>query len=206
MQCPHCLQHFFSRPRHIDLGPCGEDKWAITLETCPNCNDAVVVLSRLRPLGIREIRMVYPPSPARVPVSDDVPAVFAQDYREAVVLLPDSPKASAALGRRCLRGLLHHVGFCAANLSTEIDTLLASKQLPGYLAEAVDALREIGKFATNSPKSTHAGEIQDVEAGEAEWLLSLLEGLFEHYFLQPAELKKKRDEMLTRLNVAWKNA
>ena len=48
-------------------------------------------------------------------------------------------------------------------------------------------------------KSTHTGEVVDVEPGEAEWLLDVLEGMFDFYFVQPAILKKKRDSLNTKL-------
>jgi hypothetical protein len=62
-----------------------------------------------------------------------------------------------------------------------------------YLAEAVDAVRVIGNFAAHPIKSKSTGEIVDVEAGEAEWLLDTLEGMFDFYFVQPLLLQKKKD-------------
>lgn len=90
------------------------------------------------------------------------------------------------------------------DLSKEIDEILSSKQLPTYLAEAVDAVRNIGNFAAHPIKSKSTGEIVDVEPGEAEWLLDLLEGLFDFYFIQPAELQRKREALNQKLADAGK--
>jgi hypothetical protein len=76
--------------------------------------------------------------------------------------------------------------------------------LPSHLAEAVDAVRNIGNFAAHPIKSTNTGEIVDVEPGEAEWNLEVLEGLFDFYFVQPAILKKKRDALNAKLAEAKK--
>jgi hypothetical protein len=76
--------------------------------------------------------------------------------------------------------------------------------LPSHLAEAVDAVRNIGNFAAHPIKSTNTGEIVDVEPGEAEWNLEVLEGLFDFYFVQPAILKKKRDALNVKLTEAKK--
>lgn len=122
------------------------------------------------------------------------------------MLLDTSPKASAALGRRCLRNLLHHLGFQASDLSTEIDILLATKHLPMYLAGWLLAVREIGKFDVHPAKSTQAAEIQDAEPGESECLLDALDGLCGFYFVQPAEMKRKQEELQSRFNLAWKDA
>jgi hypothetical protein len=40
-------------------------------------------------------------------------------------------------------------------------------------------------------KSQRTGEIVQVNEGEAQWNLDVLEGLFEFYFVQPAETARK---------------
>jgi hypothetical protein len=206
MQCPHCLQHFYSKARSVDLGECGEDQWAVSIEACPNCNEAIVSVSRLQPLGKRTVTMVHPKGMSRPPLPSEVPDYIAQDYCEAAALLETSPKASAALARRCLRSVLHHFGFRDADLNKEIDTLIATKHVPKVLAEWLDAAREIAKFHVIPSKATTAGEIQPVEPGEPEVLLDLLDGMFEVFFVLPAEMDRKRAELLSKLTVAWKTA
>jgi hypothetical protein len=46
--------------------------------------------------------------------------------------------------------------------------------------------------------------VVDVEPGEAEWLLEVLEGLFDFCFIQPAILQKKRDALNQKLADAKK--
>ena len=48
----------------------------------------------------------YPKGTAR-PVPVEVEDEFANDFREACLVIGDSEKASAALSRRCLQNLLH---------------------------------------------------------------------------------------------------
>jgi len=43
-----------------------------------------------------------------------------------------------------------------------------------------------------------------VEAGEAEWQLDVLTGLFDFYFVQPAESQRKRDALNKKLADAKK--
>ena len=87
-------------------------------------------------------------------------------------------------------------------MANEIQQVLDSKQLPGHLAEDLDAIRNIGNFAAHPIKSTHTGEIVEVEPQEAEWLLNLLEGLFDFYFVQPARAKAKREALNAKLQAA----
>jgi len=127
------------------------------------------------------------------------------DYEEACKVLSDSPKASAALSRRCLQYLLREKGSVKpSNLDDEIKEILSKEVLPSSLAEAVDAVRVVGNFAAHPIKSKNTGEIVDVEPGEAEWLLDVLEGLFDHFFIQPTLMKKKRDALNQKLQDAGK--
>jgi hypothetical protein len=55
-----------------------------------------------------------------------------------------------------------------SNLAKEIDQVLAQNCLRSHLADAVDAIRNIGNFAAHPLKSTASGEVLPVEPGEAE--------------------------------------
>jgi hypothetical protein len=76
--------------------------------------------------------------------------------------------------------------------------------LSSHLLDSLDAVRNIGNFAAHPIKSKSSGEVIDVEPGEAEWNLDVLEALFDYYFVQPAILKKKRDELNAKLKEAGK--
>ena len=43
-----------------------------------------------------------------------------------------------------------------------------------------------------------------MEPGEAEWNLNVLDMLFDHYFVQPALLQKKKDALNKKLQEAGK--
>jgi hypothetical protein len=149
--------------------------------------------------------LCYPKGVSRIPLGPEVPPQFADDYREACLTLPDSAKASAALSRRCLQHLLREkAGVKHSNLADEIQQVLDSGKLPSHLNESLDAIRNIGNFAAHPIKSKASGEIIEVEAGEAEWNLDVLESLFDFYFTQPAILKKKRDALNAKLKEAGK--
>ncbi len=148
-------------------------------------------------------RLVHPPGIARAPLSPDVPSEFADNYREACLVLADSPKASAALSRRCLQHVLREAAKTKErDLAKQIDEVLPS--LPSYLTQMIDTVRVMGNFAAHPMKSTNTGEIIDVEPGEAEWLLDTLESAFDFYFVQPAEAKRKRDAINAKLADAGK--
>lgn len=201
MKCPHCLKSYHSKPANNYIGNDKDWNWSVIFEKCPSCDKLIIKLEYfgLTGGGAKSF-LVYPKAISRTPLSQDVPEGFAKDYKEACLVIADSPKASAALSRRCLQNILREkAGVKRSDLSREIDDVLSSKQLPSYLAEGIDAVRNIGNFATHPIKSTNTGEIVDVEPGEAEWLLDMLEGLFDFYFVQPAELQRKRDALNKKL-------
>jgi hypothetical protein len=149
--------------------------------------------------------LIRPKALSRSPLSPDIPNDLAGDYRESALVLADSPKASAALSRRCLQHLLRdHAKVKPGNLTDEITEVLNSRVLPSHLAESLDAIRNIGNFAAHPMKSTSSGEILNVENGEAEWTLDVLESLFDFYFVQPATLKSKRTALDKKLADAGK--
>ena len=172
---------------------------------CPQCNGSTFD-ARVHQHGFapRDIRF-YPKGTPREPLSAHVDAAFAIDYNEAEITLPLSPKASAALSRRCLQHLIREkLGVTKKDLASEIDEVIKQKNLPSAVLESLDAVRVIGNFAAHPMKSTSTGEIIDVEPGEAEWNLDVLDGLFDYIFVQPEILKAKMIELNKKLADAGK--
>ncbi|MEW6114232.1 MAG: DUF4145 domain-containing protein [Thermodesulfobacteriota bacterium] len=218
MKCPHCQTVFHDQIVTEDLGMDPDGFWYLETQRCPACHRLVLQLVSKKLVarsggsapqftpGKEKYRyLVRPIAALRPNPPPDVPAEFAQDYIEAAKVLADSPKASAALSRRCLQHLLREVaGIEPSNLSKEIDQVLASGTLPSHLAEAIDAIRNIGNFAAHPIKSTASGEVLPVEPGEAEWTLDVLDGLFDFYFVQPALLQRKKAALNSKLASANK--
>ena len=112
--------------------------------------------------------MVWPKGTSRAPVSMEVPPEIVEDYKEACLVLSDSPKASAALSRRCLQNLLRTAaGVKHGDLNSEIQQVLDAGKLPAQIAEDIDAVRHIGNFAAHPNKSNSTGEVVPVEPQEA---------------------------------------
>ena len=217
MQCPWCLEHFHESWDYKFVVRVKAKSWGVGSTICAACGEVIFTLGQFIQLFARvgeqpqvsadleTFFRVYPPGTSRPPIPSEVPSEFATDYREACLVLEDSGKASAALSRRCLQHLLREkAGIKRDDLAKEIQQVLDSKQLPGYLADDLDAIRNIGNFAAHPMKAIHTGEILDVEPQEAEWLLNLLEGLFDFYFVQPKRAKAKREALNLKLGGAGK--
>ena len=210
MKCPHCLSEFHDTPSTVNLGNDTEGAWALLTRKCPACNKAIFELWCCHQVtgsgkGVHIAAPKYhylarPKTAGRPAPPAEVPNDFAEDYKEACLVIADSPKASAALSRRCLQHLLREKGGVKpGNLANEIQQVLDSGKLPTYISEAIDAVRNIGNFAAHPLKDESSGEVLPVEPGEAEWNLDVLEALFDFYFVQPELLRKKRENLNKKL-------
>jgi len=209
MKCPHCGIAFHAHFTIVHEVKDCEGRWQIHETSCPECEKVILVLAGSRfeggqwPLHTRYL--VRPKTTSTDPVPKEVPEKFACDYKEACLVLADSPKASAALSRRCLQHILREkAGVKKGNLAQEIEEVIDKGDLPTHLEESLDAVRNIGNFATHPIKGTSSGEIVEVEPGEAEWNLDVLEALFDFYFVQPARTQAKRDALNKKLAEAGK--
>jgi hypothetical protein len=134
-----------------------------------------------------------------------VPEPYLREFREAHGTLEISPKASAALGRRCLQRLIREKeGITEKTLFAEIEKLLARNSLPRHLAEDLDAVRHVGNFAAHPIAERETGEIIDVDPGEAEWNLEVLRALLEFYFVDKARSEERRASLNVKLGRAGK--
>lgn len=139
MKCPHCLVEFYDEKEIIFLGQDSEHEWAIEKYNCPNpkCRKNIYFLingkfgfsainGRFYEENISERELVRPRGSARPPVPTEVPKHIANDYEEACLVLPDSPKASAALSRRALQALLRNAAGIASK-NADFSLLLINK-------------------------------------------------------------------------------
>jgi hypothetical protein len=155
--------------------------------------------------GNRTFYPAYPPTNSSRPVPPEVPDPYKQDFEEAVAVLSLSPKASAALSRRSLQAILRDkAGTASKDLYDQIEEVVASGKLPSHISDGLHAVRNIGNFAAHEIKSKSTGVIVEVEAGEAEWNLDVLESLYDFYFVEPAKTAKRKAELNTKLKAAGK--
>lgn len=217
MKCPHCNIGI-----HADFRNCGgvtegeiglpdgnrssSGDWTFRQQRCPECGKTIIYIQRQSQYttGRVGLFMAYPQKRTR-PVPPEVPDPYRQDYIEASRVLDDSAKASAALSRRNLQSILREkAGTKSKDLFDQIEEVIKSGTVPSHIADDLHAVRNIGNFAAHPIKSTSTGEIVDVEDGEAEWNLDVLDLLFDFYFVQPAVSAKRKAELNKKLKDAGK--
>ena len=162
MRCPHCLVTIFAQPWCLSLGYDLEFNWYIRTFTCPSCGRYVIQLLKRR-LGPETPRypmpqattlvsepvnavssLIHPKATSRPPVPAEVPEEFTVDYKEACLVLADSPKASAALSRRCLQHILQEKSGAKTqnNLAKTIEEVIDDPKTPREIVESLDLVRD----------------------------------------------------------------
>jgi hypothetical protein len=208
MDCPHCSKAFHPQFQENNLVV---NTFQVFLyhQNCPGCNAPLLELYARTsnpphsPLVPRST--IYPVNKANRQIPSDVPESYRQDFIEADLTLPISPKASAALSRRIIQALLRDKAETKAkDLYAQIEEVIASKALPSYIADDLHAVRNVGNFAAHEIKDKSTGVIIDVKPGEAEWTLDVAEAMLDFYFVEPAKAAKRKAEFNEKLKAAGK--
>lgn len=130
------------------------------------------------------------PAGTSKPQPDYIPRPLVEDYEEACAIKGDSPKAAATLVRRCLQGMIRD--FCGVKgkrtLAAEI---LALRELidegnapKGVSEDSVDAIEQvkgIGNIGAHMEQDINL--IIEVDPDEAQMLISLVEMLFDEWYV-----------------------
>lgn len=216
MLCLHCNVSFFdewTKERALVWDDDSKTGQSIAYVACPNCSKLMIKIIE----GIVDEEeedfnqddnkeyiltnefYIYPHQ-NETEYSEDIPAQYQEDLREAELVLKLSPKASAALTRRLLQKILgEELKIKNNNLSKQIEFFLEDEKVPAHIAKSVDAIRNIGNFSAHPLKETNTGAIVDVEVGEAEWTIEVIKSLFDYLFVQPKRIERKRNELNIKL-------
>ena len=219
IKCPYCYITVRINWKHSEMLREPQDNQetgtAIQLfyECCTNCRKLIVGVNRgyqSFAFGHNQVtdplweKIVYPMS-TTIMSGDFIPEFLYNEYLEAVEVLPVSPKASAALTRRILQGVFREkYNIEKRTLDAEISEFIKLPNIPTHLSNAVDAIRWIGNFAAHPLKNQNTQAICDVEPGEAEWSIEVIEALFDFTYIQPQKLELKRNLLNEKLKAAGK--
>jgi hypothetical protein len=138
------------------------------------------------------------------PLDDSVTDPYRRDYKEAFIILEDSPRMSAVLSRRILADLLKKYDSATQfSLAARIDAFIANTQHPSRLRDNLHYLREIADFGAHTqvavtkpannqaPAGVEEEQVIDASPEEAEWTLKVVADLFDYFIVAP-----KKDEAL----------
>lgn len=135
---------------------------------------------------------LLPGSLAR-PQPEYIPQPIVNDYEEACRILQLSPKASATLSRRCLQGMIRDFwGVSKKRLKDEIDAL--EDKVTPETWQSIDAVRSVGNIGAHMEKDVDV--IIDIEPGEAELLIKLIEDLFKDWYVNRHQRQERNKQIV----------
>jgi hypothetical protein len=129
---------------------------------------------------LKKVQIVPPPKPKVRRLPATVPLIIRQDYEEAQLIRDISPKASAALARRCLQGMIRdRHKIIGKNLHNEIQAL--KSKVDDQRLDAIDSLRWIGNIGAHPEENLDV--IIDITANEAAETLRFVETLIDDWYV-----------------------
>lgn len=156
---------------------------------CANCGSVTITAKGIGS-AVSDVDTIIRPCSMAKQYPEYIPRQIREDYEEACAVLHLSPKSSATLARRCLQGMIRDFwGIADRNLHNEI-TALKDKVQPD-LWQALDNLRQLGNIGAHMERDTNL--IVDIDPGEAEKLIKLIELLMEEWYIN----REKRNKLFS---------
>ena len=180
----------------------GHRRYTITGLICPNpeCQNHVVTVAfaeltvykgDLIESGRRGGYQVVPQGkkPRFKDYPDYIPAVILDDYREACSISDLSPKASATLARRCLKGMIRDFWGVIDKPNLHQEILAIKDSVDPVVWQAILDVKSIGNIGAHMEKDINL--IVDVSADEADLLLEMVEMLLDDWYVARHEKQQK---------------
>lgn len=153
---------------------------------CPTCEKISITVEGVG-LSVLDLSMPFYPNSLAKQYPEYIPEAIRQDYEEAYAILNLSPKASATLSRRCLQGMIRdYWKISRDSLYLEIQAL--KDKVQPTLWSVIDKIRSIGNIGAHMEKDINL--IIEIDAGESEKLIKLIELLLNNWYVQRDEQKK----------------
>lgn len=177
--------------------------YKIIITRCPYCSEerleihrGIAGLHSFATMPDSHLNTQIRPKSIHKTFPDYVPKAVYEDYKEACAILKFSPKAAATLARRALEGMILDFWQITAkskgNLKKEIDELQG--KVPANQWKAIDAVRRVGNIGAHMEKDVNV--IVDIDPGEAEKLISLIELLIQQWYIARHEQEQLYNDIV----------
>lgn len=143
----------------------------------------------IRKTGTAKKTWALVPSSSAKEFPDYVPEPIRADYEEACAIVDLSPNASATLSRRCLQAMIRNFWDVRDKRSLWDEITAIEGELDDKIVDAIHSIRTLGKYGAHPEQDINL--IIDVEPGEAEAMIALIELLIDDWYIAEHEREAK---------------
>lgn len=164
-----------------------KDAVAIRHLFCPACDKISIGIKGLGK-DVKDLEISFYPVSKAQKFPAYIPKAIKQDYEEACKIVNFSPKSSATLARRCLQGMIRDFWGVTGkkNLYEEITAI--QDQVTAEVSQVLKGLKDLGNIGAHMEKDIDL--IIDIDPGEAEKLIKLIEYLIKEWYINRYESNK----------------
>ena len=199
-ECPHCKKNMQIDVKDIHYSKCWNSEnllLYVMMILCPNpeCEEETIYMSTSQ-RHIEGTDVYFTPQYAEMlyphgvyyHYPDFVPEPIRKDYEEAATISQLSPKASAALIRRALQGMIKAKwpDLKDKNLFNQINAL--DEKVPAHQKKALHGIRKIGNVGAHmKDPGAIADQDSPITVDDADNLIKLLEYLIKTWYVDEAD-------------------
>lgn len=194
-KCPYCnhvaelnrATYVEARPSfevpYSRVNPPQESEITLGIFKCPHCEE-YSIYAQGTGSKVKTDKIYIKPNSLAKQFPSYIPESIRQDYEEAYAIANLSPKASATLSRRCLQGMIRDFwNVKPSSLFNEINEL--EHKIPAMQWKVLNGIRTIGNIGAHMEKDINV--IVDIDPGEAERLLKVIEKLLQDWYIERHE-------------------
>lgn len=159
---------------------------------CPGCGNHSIWIEGIG-AEVKGTILNFKPLSNALQFPDYIPQSIREDYEEACSIVDLSPKASATLSRRCLQGMIRDYWSIEgkSSLQQEIDAI--KDKVDPQVNRVLHSLRQLGNIGAHPERETNL--IVDIEPGEAEKMIKLIEYLMSEWYIKQHETEQLLSEV-----------
>lgn len=160
------------------------NKINVNFYRCPNCNEESIRIYGFEG-HVKGQELSFRPRSFAKSYPDYIPKQIRTDYEEACSIIELSPKASATLSRRCLQGMIRDYWGITNKNNLYQEILAIEDKVSPNVSRVLKGLKDLGNIGAHMEKDINL--IIDIDSGEAEKLIKLIEYLMKEWYINRHE-------------------
>lgn len=166
------------------LGVDDQDELSVKHYKCPNCEEKSIQIEGIGE-EVKGTKISVRPRSLAKKFPEYIPKALRNDYEEAYLILDLSPRASATLSRRCLQGMIRDYWKVSGKNNLYQEIIAIQDKVSPEVSRVLKGLKDLGNIGAHMEKDINL--IIDIDSGEAEKLLTLIEYLFKEWYINRHE-------------------